>query len=71
MSTAMIIAVILCIIFFAIGLVVGMSLKKTAYRDGIMLVDEKMGIASISWTVPYEEVVSAKTITLEVVHKSA
>ena len=71
MSTAMIIAVILCIIFFAIGLVVGMSMKKTAYRDGIMLVDEKMGIASISWTVPYEEVVSAKTITLEVVHKSA
>ena len=71
MSTATIIAVILCIIFFTIGLVVGMSMKKTAYRDGVMLVDEKMGIASISWTVPYEEVVSAKTITLEVVHKSA
>ena len=71
MSTAVIIVVILCIIFFAIGLVVGMSMKKTAYRDGVMLVDEKMGIASISWTVPYEEVVSAKTITLEVVHKSA
>ena len=71
MSTAMIIVVILCIIFFAIGLVVGMSMKKTAYRDGVMLVDEKMGIASISWTVPYEEVVSAKSITLEVVHKDA
>ena len=66
-----VIVTILCIIFFAIGLVVGMSMKKTAYRDGVMLVDEKMGIASISWTVPYEEVVSAKTITLEVVHKSA
>ena len=71
MSTATIIAVILCIIFFAIGLVVGISMKKTAYRDGIMLVDEKMGIASISWEVPYEEIVSAKSITLEVVHKDA
>lgn len=66
-----VIVAILCIIFFAIGLVVGMSMKKTAYRDGIMLVDEKMGIASISWEVPYEEIVSAKSITLEVVHKDA
>lgn len=71
MSTAVIIAVILCIIFFTIGLVVGMSMKKTAYRDGIMIVDEKMGIASIGWEVPYEKVVSAKSITLEVVHKDA
>ena len=66
-----IIAVILCIIFFTAGLIVGLSLRSSSNYDGVMVVDEKMGIASIGWEVPYEDIVSAKTIVLEVVHKDA
>ncbi len=67
----MVITVILCIIFFVAGIVIGLSLRPSTDRDGVMVVDEKMGIASIGWNVPYEDVVSAKTIVLEVVHKDA
>ena len=69
--TVIVIAVILCIIFFTAGFVVGISLNSSSKRDGVMIVDEKMGIASISWEVPYEDVVSAETIVLDVEHKDA
>lgn len=63
-------AVILLIIFFVLGCLVGYSLEKHHRRDGYMTIDEQMGIASVTWEVPYEEVVQAKAIRLEVRHKS-
>lgn len=68
---SIVITVILCIIFFTAGLIVGLCMNSSVKRDGVMIVDEKMGIASISWEVPYEDVVSAETIVLDVEHKDA
>lgn len=68
-------AIILLIIFFVIGFVIGFILGrdsgKRIKRDGVMVIDESMGIASIGWEVPYEDVVQADTIRLDVVHKDA
>ena len=64
------VAIIILIIFFLAGFLLGFKLKSPSKRDGVMVVDEMMGIASISWEVPYENVVQAKTIGLDVTHKT-
>lgn len=64
-------AIIMLIIFFISGFLAGRYSKKPEKRKGTMTVDELMGIASISWEVPYEEVVQADTIKLDVIHKDA
>lgn len=64
-------AIILLIIFFISGFLIGRATRKPIKRKGTMIVDEMMGIASISWEVPYEEVVQADTVRLDVVHKDA
>ena len=64
-------AIILLIIFFISGFLIGRAIRKPIKRKGTMIIDEMMGIASISWEVPYEEVVQADTVRLDVVHKDA
>ena len=64
-------AIILLIIFFISGFLIGRATRKPIKRKGTMIVDEMMGIASISWEVPYEEVVQADVVRLDVVHKNA
>lgn len=65
------VGVVLCIIFFVIGFVLGHDVKTDKPTDGVMIIDEKMGIASISWTKDYDEVVSSETLTFTVTHKNA
>lgn len=65
------VGVVLCIIFFVIGFARGHNVKADKPTDGVMIIDEKMGIASISWTKDYDEVVSSETLTFTVTHKNA
>lgn len=67
----LVVAIIVLIIFFIVGFFAGRASKKPIKRKGTMTIDEMMGIASISWEVPYDEVVQADTIRLDVVHKNA
>ena len=70
-NVSLALAIILLIIFFISGFLIGRATRKPIKRKGTMTVDEMMGIASISWEVPYEEVVQADTIRLDVIHKDA
>ena len=65
------VGVVLCIIFFVIGFVLGHDMKDNKPTDGVMIIDEKMGIASISWAKDYDEVVSSKTLTFIITRKDA
>lgn len=65
------VGVVLCIIFFVIGFVLGHDVNADKPTDGVMIIDEKMGIASISWAKDYDEIVSSKTLTFTVTHKNA